>query len=374
MAVTNNNNSEEEILRNHHPNMLYSNDFGAGRFFRVIHFDESVGFTIQFAPLTKLQVTYSKSQDDISGFEIVKIVSGQEKQKVNLSNFNFAQLRAFLSFISQIDLKGITEKRLKLSDEQLLDNETIKTVKTLLSKSGGADLVETLINEGIITSKDIVNTSFRKRGLQIFKNIIENKDYWKQYANENDVSTISEEKVWQYFFEKNQWIFGYGLDYRYNNILQREAHVSDSELNGSNTVIGDYLMGDKLFTTFVEIKKPSTKLFGKNSNRSNSWKLSNELIDSFTQILEQKASGQIKIEKEQFIDGEPLKQKAFDSKVILIIGNWDELTESNSTLETEIKKKTFELFRRDSRNVEIITFDELYDRAKYIVGESITNG
>lgn len=371
MAATNNNNTEEEILRNHHPSMLYSNDFGSGRFFRVIHFDESAGFTIQLAPLTKLQVTYSKSQDDISGFEIVKFVSGQEKQKVNLSNFNFAQLRAFLSFISQIDLKGITEKRLKLAEEQELDSETIKTVKTLLSKSGGADLVETLINEGIITSKDIVNTSFRKRGLQIFKNLLENKDNWKLYANENDVSTSSEEKVWQYFFEKNQWIFGYGLDYRYKNILQREAHVSDSELNGSNTVIGDYLMGDKLFTTFVEIKKPSTKLFGKNGNRSNSWKLSNELIESFTQILEQKASGQIKLEKEQFVDGEPLTQKAFDSKVILIIGNWEELKESNTALESNIKKKTFELFRRDSRNVEIITFDELYDRAKYIVGESL---
>ena len=30
-------------------------------------------------------------------------------------------------------------------------------------------------------------------------------------------------------------------------------------------------------------------------------------------------------------------------------------------------KKTFELFRRDSRNVEIITYDELYDRARFIV-------
>ena len=31
-----------------------------------------------------------------------------------------------------------------------------------------------------------------------------------------------------------------------------------------------------------------------------------------------------------------------------------------------IKKKTFELFRRDSRNIEIITYDELYERAKFI--------
>lgn len=125
-----------------------------------------------------------------------------------------------------------------------------------------------------------------------------------------------------------------------------------------------------MFTTFIELKKPSTNLFGKSSNRSNSWKLSNDLIESYSQILEHKASGLLKLEKEQYIKGEPLSQKAFDSKVILIIGHWNELDASSSTFEREIKKKTFELFRRDSRNVDILTFDELYDRATYIVQEN----
>src|SRR5690606_9623694 len=115
--------------------------------------------------------------------------------------------------------------------------------KTLLSKNGGADLVETLINEGIISSKDIVNTSFRKRGLQIFKNLKDNPEYWRTYADENDLSNHSEEKVWQYFFEKNEWIFGYGLDYRNQKILQKEIRLSDAELNPTNTVIADYLLG-----------------------------------------------------------------------------------------------------------------------------------
>jgi hypothetical protein len=176
----------------------------------------------------------------------------------------------------------------------------------------------------------------------------------------------SEEKVWQYFFEKNQWIFGYGLDYRYQEILQREVHLSDAELDGTNTVIGDYLLGDNFFTTFVELKKPSTSLFANKGNRSNSWKLSNDLIESVSQILEHKASGLIQLNSNQYLNGEPLKQKAFDSKVILIIGNWRELDSSKSTQEKEIKKKTFELFRRDSRNIEILTFDELFERACFI--------
>ena len=363
--------SEEDIIWGSIPDRLYSHEFEKGRFFQVVHEDEK-GFEIKLAPRTMLKAIYIKGKNDIEGIDIIKVVSGKDVEKVKLSKFNFAQLKSFLNFISEIDLKGITERRLKIFDEQELDQDTIRSIKTLLSKDGGSDIVESLINEGIITSKDIVNTSFRKKGLQIFNKLISEKGYWKLYATENSQSTHSEEKTFQFFFEKNQWIFGYGLDYRYQNILQREAHLSDAELNGSNSVIGDYLLGDKLFTTFIELKKPSTNLFGKSSNRSNSWKLSNDLIDSFSQILEHKASGQIRLEQKQYIDGEPLQHKAYDSKVVLIIGHWNQLDESISTLEREIKKKTFELFRRDSRNVEFITFDELYERATYIVeGNSI---
>lgn len=197
-------------------------------------------------------------------------------------------------------------------------------------------------------------------------------EYWKTYASDNNISDSSEEKVWQYFLEKNEWIFGYGLDYRFQQILQREVHLSDTDLDGSNAVIGDYLLGDKRFTTFIELKKPSTSLFGKSINRSNSWMLSKDLIDSVSQILEHKASGLVRLNSDHFIDGEPMNQDAHDSKVVLIVGRWNELENSANTKESNIKKKTFELFRRDSRNIEIMTFDELFDRAKFIVEGSNT--
>ena len=148
----------------------------------------------------------------------------------------------------------------------------------------------------------------------------------------------------------------------------KSIDYSNVGLDGSNTVITDYLLGDKMFTTFVELKKPSTKLFAKIQNRSNSWRLSSDVVHSVSQILEQKASGLIKLDKPGYdSDGNIITQKAYNSKVILIIGHWKELKESSNDLECEIKKKTLELFRTDSRNIELLTYDELYDRAKYIV-------
>ena len=36
-------------------------------------------------------------------------------------------------------------------------------------------------------------------------------------------------------------------------------------------------------------------------------------------------------------------------------------------LERQIKEKTFELYRRDSRNIKMLTYDELLERARFIV-------
>ena len=85
-----------------------------------------------------------------------------------------------------------------------------------------------------------------------------------------------------------------------------------------------FLLGCNKFTVLVELKRPDTDLF-KDKNRSNSWSLSTELIDAFSQILEQKASWQIQAESNannNYNDnGEIIKQKTVDPKTILIIGN-----------------------------------------------------
>jgi len=282
------------------------------------------------------------------------------------------KLYHFLGKIKSIDytnpngFKVSAESLIELDENPICDSDSY--FSALKKDPKCAEIIEKLVNEGAITSKDIVNTSFRKKELGIFKKLIDENDYWKSYASENGISNTSEEKVWQKYFEKNEWIFGYGLDYRFQTILQRESHVSDSELDGSNTVIADYLLGDKKFTTFVEVKKPSTPLFVTAKNRSNSWKLSNDVVYSVSQILEQKASGLIKLDKQHYdSSGNPINQKAYDSRVILIMGHWKQLEESSNSHESEIKKKTFELFRNDSRNIEMLTYDELYDRARFIV-------
>lgn len=360
--------TENEIISNSLLEHLYNHEFEDGRFFQVVFQDENE-VEIKLAPRTMMKITYIKEKDDIEGIEIIKLVAGKEIQKVKFNKFNFQQLRTFLDFINSIDLKGISSGRISLSDDSLdvSDEDTQKKIITLLSRESGGDLIADLLSKGIVTNQDLVNTGYRKQQLKIFKKLL-SENYLETYKSEINMSQSQPEKVWQYFFKKNQWIFGYGLDYRFQGILQDEFHASDSTASGSGTVISDYLLGDKRFTTFVEIKLPQTPLFKKNPNRSNSWKLSSDLIEAYSQILEQKASGMLKIEGTNKLydsaDNE-IKQSSYDSKTVLLVGTWSQIQEdSERTL--NIKEKTFELFRRDSRNIDILTYDELYERANFI--------
>jgi Domain of unknown function (DUF4263) len=360
--------SEEEIINNMKPDHLYSHSFGNGRYFQIVHESEE-GLTVKVAERTLLKVTYIKDSSDINGLEIIKLIKGTPKQTLKLSNYNLAQIKASLNLLSTLNLDEIEERKIRLADgEVVFDNTLLSKIKMLFSGTNGEDELIKWLDEGLVTSRDIVNTGYRKKQLEIYKSLLEEDEYWKEYCKEVGISNSSEEKAWQKFFELNTWIFGYGLDYRFNGILQREFNASDTNADGKDGVISDYLLGDKRFTTFVEIKKPSTPLFGSALNRSRAWKLSNELIDGISQIIEQKASGQIKIERGGLFNSEEeeITQKSYDSKVILIIGSWNELAEDSPKTKA-IKERTFELLRRDSRNVEIITYDELFDRASFII-------
>ncbi|MDM1046542.1 DUF4263 domain-containing protein [Myroides sp. 1354] len=369
-----------KIIDNFKLEQLYNHEIENGRFFKVV-FANDEKTDIQLASKTFMQIKYLPSRNDIEGLDIIKIVNGKEIQKVSFSKFNFAQLELFLNFIHDIDLSTVAERRLKLADNSLdiLDEETKKKISTLLQGNEGAEVIQELLDNDIITSQDIVNTGYRKNQLKIFERLLNEKNYLQQYKlNEEDLSNNTKDEIaWQHFFNKNPWIFGYGLDYRYQSILQKEFSASNTDAAGKGQVNADFLIGDNYFTTFVELKTPDTDLFvntGSGQNRSGSWCLSTKLIYAVSQILEQKAVGQIKLETEPYNSlGEKITQKGYDSKCILVVGNLNKEVDQSqdSTKIKEIKKKTFELFRRDSRNIEIITYDELYLRAYHICYKKI---
>lgn len=381
MSLSRINPAEDDVIKNSKLNHLYTHEFTKGKYMSVVYSDNE-GATLQASSKIQLKILYIRDKDEISGFEITKLRQFKKddgyqetKEKISLSSASLNDIVAFAKFISEADLKGISERRIKLGGESLdeLDDDTIKKLKTLLSTDDGQDVILALLNEGAITSLDIVNVGYRKRQLQIFRRLLSDTGYWSIYGDEQksqkeNLDSTKEEKVWQFFFKKNPWIFGYGLDYRYLEILQHESVVRGSDVSGKASENLDTLAGDSNYTVLIELKKPSTELFGNDQNRANSWRLSSNLFSAVSQILEYKASHIVEWENEskKYNDlGSKINQKALDPKTVLVIGR-DSMF-SGTDKEIDIKRKTFELYCRDSRNIKILTYDELYRRARFIV-------
>ena len=273
----------------------------------------------------------------------------------------FRELLEFLTLVRFIDLSDKNNFKLSLSDlkQKVLvsrdEQQLIQAFKSLHGKDR-LRLLEQIRDERL-TKQDLDILSGRKDGLAKFHQKLYVEKDWN-------------EPQWQVFFEKNTWIFGYGLDYRFLSILQREAAVSNSDLDGKHTTNIDFLLGSTDFTVLVEMKRPDTKLFEDRRSRSRSWKLSKHLVEAVSQILAQKAAWQIKSTQDCYnSDGDLINQKTSDPKCILIVGSREQFDANQR--DQDIKFRTFELFRRDSRNIEILTYDELYERAYYIVNQEL---
>ncbi len=263
------------------------------------------------------------------------------------------ELASFHSFLDKYDM--IKDQASQTSGEFVQVKKGQEELVALLAASDHAELIPAIhkiIKEEL--NRDDINTILgRKEAIETYRQMLASPE---QHT----------ETDWQKFLQNNEWILGYGLRYKYLSILQRECHVSGTDLDGRNSVISDFLLSDNCFTKIVELKRPDTPLFKAGKNRSESWQLSTELTDAVSQILCQKANWEHESKKDCYThEGKKITESTCDVDCILLIGNSCQFEGDNK--ESSIKKNTIELYRRNMRNIEILFFDELFERAKFIV-------
>ena len=132
------------------------------------------------------------------------------------------------------------------------------------------------------------------------------------------------------------------------------------------------ILGISYFTTLIELKKSKAQIFSQvktNKSRANTWDFSSNFIEAYSQTLSQRSeisdTKNIVDEDGAIIDTK--RHRILDPKAILIIGNRNVEFPHTRKTESDIKSDCFERIRRDSRNVEIMTYDELFERAFHIV-------
>ncbi|MFE6024401.1 Shedu anti-phage system protein SduA domain-containing protein [Streptomyces niveus] len=259
-------------------------------------------------------------------------------------------------------------RRLIVGDEaelaQLLADQDRRTLLEALRSAVG----------GTLTDEDIRRISNRKSQLLRFEQLLTDPEFFERELG----PVAGPEAVWQGFFEENPWIFGYGL-----NLVACEP-LDDGKLErittGANIFTGagkrsDAVMRSKGFISSLllcEIKTHMTPLLAKAPYRPpDVYQVSKDVVGAVAQVQKTayKALRLVNGELHRIYrdDGAPtdIEISTIRPRQALVIGSLREFTERGGANAEKIT--SFEQYRRSIQDVEVITFDELYERACFIV-------
>jgi len=238
-----------------------------------------------------------------------------------------------------------------------------------------------LISIANLSSSDIKTLTFhdRKKNLKAFYYLLKNKtmndgtDSHSHYKNKFNLKQ-GEESIWHHFLKNHDWILGLNADLKFFNDFLNEQQVGNPNSKGSGSPKTD-LLGVSDFTVLIELKHTNTPIFKKEKSkgRANTWDFTADFIEGISQCLGQKFELEESFNSKDFVkdDGRLLDKsqiQSVDPKSILLIGNKkEEFPIINLEVNNILKNKTLERFRRNNRNIDVLTYDELFERAYHIV-------
>lgn len=163
----------------------------------------------------KVQIKAVVTSDDhdikqltLQSFRIYKDgVRPNEQYGVNLRGEEIARLLQFAELATKLEVT--TPGRLRIDEDSLSQFDMDDAAKDWLIRNPEA-LREIVASE--ITSRDVVAVAYRRKQLEAFERLLGDAEYFDKVAASH--FNGKEEALWQAFFEKNRWIFGYGLFYR----------------------------------------------------------------------------------------------------------------------------------------------------------------
>lgn len=223
------------------------------------------------------------------------------------------------------------------------------------------------------SADDVIALAARRARVQEFRRLLNDPDYFDERA----ADTNGPERVWQDFFEANPWIFGLNLG---SMLLTRWDPGRLEQVVVGSSIAGPGKRADAVLRTagrirsmvLAEIKTHRTSLLANSEYRAGCWAPSGELAGGVAQAHGTAHRAVTHI-------GERLADTTTDGSEIpgaftylvrprsfLVIGDLRQLVGAGGGDHPD-KVRSFELYRRQLIEPEIVTFDELLARAEWAV-------
>jgi hypothetical protein len=219
----------------------------------------------------------------------------------------------------------------------------------------------------------VIAVSHRRSQVEKFRRLLNDADYFDHAATQ--ASGRRREAVWQKFFEDNPWILGVPLT---GQLLTSWSNHKLEQILAGASIAGVGKRVDALLRTsgriksmvFAEIKTHRTQLLADKEYRSGCWSPSDDLSGGVAQ-------SQGTVHRAVTEIGDRLQDTSGDGsdlpgeytymlqpRAFLVIGHLDQLRGQAGGHHHD-RIRSFELYRRQLHEPEIVTFDELLARAEW---------
>lgn len=184
----------------------------------------------------RFQIKATFIEDD-RGFRTVTIqkytAKGNAKESFTFLAGEVARLLKFLTDIKRINFPDAG--KINITDNDL-ENLLLQPDQARTVMASNPRLLAMLAREQI-TEEDVIALGYRRKQLALFEQLLDDPSY---FTEEVQKSKKGPEQVWQNFFQKNQWIFGFGLSLIYFDALDNrplETRVTGNSLTGPGKIV-----------------------------------------------------------------------------------------------------------------------------------------
>ncbi len=325
----------------------------------------------KFSPRFDFQI-WNATKKACDEFSKESIDQNLIKAKVSFDSCheNFLLLLGFIRNIQEIDFPSdsytVVDKGKKEAIDAIGGYDKLSVLSAVQKKFGTE-----------ISESDATMLLNRKAKLEYFKKLLDDPVFFEQEKKALGEGKRNED-VWQNFFETNPWIFGYGLQ-----LVSCEG-LDDKKLE--QTVVGNDIVDgagkriDALLKTkgtiskllFCEIKTHlPNQLLKSAAYRPSVFVPSEDLQGAVAQVQKTMHKFVLKLQ-ENYIkpthpNGDPTGEELLVVKPrgIVVIGKLEDFNTTGG-INYEMLS-SFEIYRQQVNGIDIITYDELYERVKFIV-------